>query len=183
MTTVNTMNTVTDPSVAAGDSTYKGKTFHESLKAHLSKKDGRIFMPITTNNPVPEVPEFKNDDSALDFLEHNSTYIHFEKEDLLLFRKALRIRLLQLALIGNGKTNYMCEFSGSGDSGSMWQNSENKLVDLFLDMICTHHVDFDWYNNDGGDVRIEWDISQDIITINGSQNETISNDVMVDVQI
>lgn len=100
--------------------------------------------------------------------------------DLKIFREALRQDLLASLLLGEKGSTYGGEFYGSGDSGNYEINTGDDTVNAFLTAMCEIHVSFDWYNNDGGGGDIEWTIQNDVITINGYQNTTVTEDVMTE---
>lgn len=103
--------------------------------------------------------------------------------DLKIFREALRQDLLASLLLGEKGSTYSGEFHGGGDSGNYDIETGDATVDTFLMTMCDIHIDFDWYNNDGGGGDIEWNIQNDVITINGYQNITAQEDMMTEVEV
>lgn len=99
-------------------------------------------------------------------------------EDWALYRAAMRVHALSSQLLGENNGTFAGEFYGSGDSGNYEVDTGDTLVDNFLEKMLDRHVNFDWYNNDGGYGDITWEVANDVITINGSQYVTESVSVM-----
>jgi hypothetical protein len=91
-------------------------------------------------------------------------------EDWALYRASIRIHALSTQILGETAGVFMGEFHGSGDSGNYEVATGDALVDNFLEKMLDRHVTFDWYNNDGGQGDITWNVAEDTIVINGSYN-------------
>lgn len=105
-----------------------------------------------------------------------------KRENLKLRRAELLETLRVNELVKGDPGHFESSFDGYGDSGQYNNDSGNNSVDkLFSDMIDSH-VNFDWYNNEGGGGTISWDISSDTITINGYQN-IINQETMMDDEV
>jgi hypothetical protein len=100
-----------------------------------------------------------------------------KKKDAL--RQDIRERILLKALIEeNVPLEYEGSYDGYGDSGNYHCHTGDEEVDAFLTAMLDKHVQFDWYNNEGGGGTITWQIKEDIITIDGFQNQIVRNDVL-----
>lgn len=100
--------------------------------------------------------------------------------ELAIFRAALRSDCLISSLVEGGQTSFYGEFCGSGDSGNYEPMEKNTAVNRFLEYMVQIHVHFDWYNNDGGGGDITWYVTDDVVTINGYQNVTTTESVMLE---
>lgn len=100
------------------------------------------------------------------------SHLHISEEALKEIREQLLFVLRDNNLLNQEEkvTTFVLTFSGEGDSGNYWNDCENPLVNRFLTLIGEEHIDFNWYDNDGGGGDITWDISTDTITINGYYN-------------
>ena len=100
-------------------------------------------------------------------------------EEMKVFRSELRDACTATKIVFNDfRMTPTGSFDGAGDSGNSFVHTSNDHVDAFLEWMLSKHVNFDWYNNDGGGGDIVWDIHNDKVTINGYQNITETKQVM-----
>lgn len=93
--------------------------------------------------------------------------------ELEIFRYLLRQRILEKRLLDeNVPTEFEGEFNGSGDSGDYYVEFGDNYDDVrsFIMHMLSKHVQFDWYNNEGGGGDIKWNVYDNIVTINGYYN-------------
>jgi hypothetical protein len=102
--------------------------------------------------------------------------------ELDVFRAVLRHECLVDKLVSEEDTglSFYGEFHGSGDSGNYEVETGNDIVDKFLELMLDKHVNFDWYNNEGGGGDITWDVQTDKVIINGHYYVQESVDEMVE---
>ena len=117
---------------------------------------------------------------AIELISNNNSYNEFTKEKFKIYRAALLSELRREALVtANYPTEFTVDFAGSGDSGNMdFCIPKDTRVDTVFEYALNDFVHFDWYNNDGGQGDMTWNIITDEITISGSYNELISETVM-----
>lgn len=87
---------------------------------------------------------------------------------------------LRQQLIALGVRLVKVRYSGCGDSGAVdektFLNSRNQELTLPEDLDTnnidnlTDHIDGDWYNNDGGQGMITWDLKLNKLRINAEFN-------------
>lgn len=101
------------------------------------------------------------------------------------FRTELRKTLLGNSLIdGTSLTTISAYFDGYGDSGQIYDalrpdgeyEEMYAKTNAYMCYLVENHVDWDWYNNEGGGGEVVWDLQSDKITINGYYNVTESVD-------
>jgi hypothetical protein len=124
-------------------------------------------------------------------MEERANRMRLEKESARASRKKERAELLpllrQLNIFASGSPEFTIEFDGYGDSGMFYDvtpsiPNEDELTNRVQELLEGYGnddqvVSWDWYNNDGGGGELVWDISKDVITINGHWNEIIANSV------
>jgi len=120
------------------------------------------------------------DQEAIELLSNDASYGKFTEERFKIYRAALLSELRREALVtANSPTEFTVDFSGSGDSGNMdLCIPEDSRVDTVFEYALNSFVHFDWYNNDGGQGDMTWNITTDEITISGSYNEILSEIAM-----
>lgn len=120
----------------------------------------------------------------LDLLNQVMTIRAFQEEEWPIIRKALRDELLVSALIDEHGSEFTATFSGSGDSGNYdgltdhWDHPLKDQINWFFERMVDLHVNFDWYNNDGGGGELTWNVMTDVLTISGYVNITTTESVM-----
>jgi len=120
------------------------------------------------------------DQEAIELLSDDNSYGKFTEERFKIYRAALLSELRREALVtANSPTEFTVDFSGSGDSGNMdLCIPEDSRVYTVFEYALNSFVHFDWYNDDGGQGDMTWNITTDEITISGSWNEMRSETAM-----
>lgn len=98
-------------------------------------------------------------------------------------RAELLNRLRSRVLLSELPSVIEVDFSGYGDSGNVYADTGDEELDKFMNHIVNTKVYYDWYNNDGGQGTVTWDLTNDRMTIDGSYNTTESHDEMCDVEV
>jgi len=122
----------------------------------------------------------ETDQDAINAISNDTSYGQMTKERFVVYRAALLSELRREALVTAGSpTEFTVDFSGSGDSGNMdGAIPEDSRVDTLFEFALNNFVTFDWYNNEGGQGDMTWNITDDVITISGSYNEMVSETAM-----
>lgn len=107
-------------------------------------------------------------------------YVNENPGDWALYRAALRVHALTSQLLGETGGTFEGGFHGAGDSGNTEISTGDAFINHFLEQMVEAHVQFDWYNNDGGGGDITWHVQEDVVVINGYQNITTTEDMMAE---
>jgi len=120
------------------------------------------------------------DQEAIRLLSDDNSRGKFTEKRFKIYRAALLSELRREALVtANSPTEFTVDFSGSGDSGNMdLCIPEDSRVYTVFEYALNSFVHFDWYNDDGGQGDMTWNITTDEITISGSWNEMRSETAM-----
>jgi hypothetical protein len=119
---------------------------------------------------LPEVLECLMD--CLDDLDTDEDEDGISELDVL--RALLRHECLVSKLVEDGEMTFEGEFHGSGDSGNTDIHTGRPDVDKLLEYMIEKHVNFDWWNSDGGYGDVTWHVQEDKVVINGSYYVTES---------
>lgn len=113
-------------------------------------------------------PEVTTDTEALNWAREKK--LSLNEEIIKDFRRVLREALQVEVILNRGPTEFETTFDGYGDSGMVEDSHDDYTINAFLSYMVETRVDFDWYNNEGGGGDITWNISTDVVTINGYEN-------------
>ena len=149
------------------------KLLNEPLSAAETKlvRDllGATQTVHSANDSVFEVPDYLKRRSFFDYLDEQ---ISLQKDEF----KNNSVSSIRWTFYGYGDSGSLEDVSIFLSNNRVLDISELSLnVDLFRDGsdLCDY-VDFDWYNNDGGQVEVELDRESMIMTFGGYTNYTES---------